>query len=323
MTLKKAVIAAGFALAMTGAAWAADPIRIAFPTWVGDGPFYLAQDKGYFADEGVDVELQIMEDSKFIFTALAAGQVDGVVPTPNTLLLNVKPDSNVVMVMAVDDSEGADGILANKSIASLADLKGKHVAYMEGSSPEFYLSYNLKQIGMSVDDVIKENMTAADAGAAFVANRVDAAVTWEPWLTRGKATDHGKVLVDTSSTPGIIIDVLAFRSDIVKTRGDDIRKIIRAYNRALEFYKEHPQEATEIMAKLTGGWLGDPAEFAGMLKTVKLYDGPQNKTFVGTRDKPGQMYKTVQAAIDFWKASDKLVWPDVKPEDVIDPSFLE
>ena len=80
---------------------------------------------------------------------------------------------------------------------------------------------------MSVDDVIKENMTAADAGAAFVANRVDAAVTWEPWLTRGKATDHGKVLVDTSSTPGVIIDVLAFRSDVVKTRGDDIRKIIR------------------------------------------------------------------------------------------------
>jgi NitT/TauT family transport system substrate-binding protein len=323
MRLKEAaLVAAGLVLAAMGSASAADPIRIAFPTWVGDGPFYLAQDKGYFADEGVDVELQIMEDSKFIFAALAAGQVDGVVPTPNTLLLNVKPDSNVVMVMAVDDSNGADGILANKSIGSLADLKGKHVAYMEGSSPEFYLSYNLKQIGMSVDDVIKENMTAADAGAAFVANRVDAAVTWEPWLTRGKATDHGKVLVDTSSTPGIIIDVLAFRSDIVKTRGDDIRKIIRAYNRALEFYKANPEEATEIMARLTGGWLGDPTEFAGMLKTVKLFDGPENKTFVGTRDNPGQMYKTVQAAIDFWRASDKLVWPDVKPEDVIDPSFL-
>jgi len=325
MKLKAGATALGLALTclVTGSAQAADPIKIAFPTWVGDGPFFLAQEKGYFAEQGVEVELQIMEDSKFIFAALAAGHVDGVVPTPNTLLLNVKPDSNVVIVMAVDDSMGADGILANKSIATLADLKGKHVAFMEGSSPEFYLSYNLQQIGMSVDDVIKENMTAADAGAAFVANRVDAAVTWEPWLTRGKATDHGKVLIDTSSTPGIIIDVLAFRSEIVETRGDDIRKIIRAYNQAMEFYKSNPEEATEIMARLTGGWLADPAEFSGMLTTVKLFDGPENKTFVGTREAPGRMYQTVQAAIDFWRASDKLVWPDVKPEDVIDPSFLQ
>ena len=77
------------------------------------------------------------------------------------------------------------------------------------------------------------------------------------------------------------------------------------------------------MARLTGGWLADPSEFAGMLKTVKLFDGPENKQFVGTRENPGPMYKTVQAAIDFWRASDKLVWSDVKPEDVIDPSFLQ
>jgi NitT/TauT family transport system substrate-binding protein len=324
--MKATTLAIGFAVALSmsaGTAQAADPIRIAFPTWVGDGPFYLAQEKGYFKEEGVDVELQIMEDSKFIFAALAAGHVDGVVPTPNTLLLNVKPDSNVVMVMAVDDSRGADGILVNKNIASLADLKGKHVAFMEGSSPEFYLSYNLQQIGMSVNDVIKENMTAADAGAAFVANRVDAAVTWEPWLTRGKATPHGKLLIDTTATPGIIIDVLAFRKETIETRGDDIRKIIRAYNKAMEFYKSNPKEATEIMARLTGGWLSDPKEFEGMLSKVKLFDGTENKTFVGAGENPGPMYKTVQAAIDFWRMHDKLVWPNVRPQDVIDPSFLQ
>src|SRR3954452_12832000 len=99
MKLRTLALAACLIVGIAGAAEAADPIKIAFPTWVGDGPFYLAQDKGYFKDEGVDVELQIMEDSKFIFAALAAGKVDGVVPTPNTLLLNVKPDSNVIIVM--------------------------------------------------------------------------------------------------------------------------------------------------------------------------------------------------------------------------------
>ena len=45
-------------------------------------------------------------------------------------------------------------------------------------------------------------MTAADAGAAFVAERVDAAVTWEPWLTRGRQAPHGHLLIDSSKHPG-------------------------------------------------------------------------------------------------------------------------
>ena len=66
----------------------------------------------------------------------------------------------------------------------IADLKGKNVAVNEGSVSEFYLNVLLGKAGLKESDLNTVNMTASDAGGAFVAKRVDAAVTWEPWLTR-------------------------------------------------------------------------------------------------------------------------------------------
>ena len=50
----------------------------------------------------------------------------------------------------------------------------------------------LGKAGLKESDLNTVNMTAADADSAFVAKRVDAAVTWEPWLTKGKFTDFGQ-----------------------------------------------------------------------------------------------------------------------------------
>ena len=106
-------------------------------------------------------------------------------------------------------------------------------------------------------------MTAADAGSAFVAKRVDAAVTWEPWLARGKATDFGHLLVDSSTTPGLITDVLIVKTDWANAHKKDVEAIVRAWNEAVAYYREHPDELINIMAKGVGGWLKDPKEFEG------------------------------------------------------------
>ena len=109
--------------------------------------------------------------------------------------------------MAIDDSNGGDGIVANKDIESIADLKGKKVAVNEGSVSEFYLNVLLQ--GRPEGNRPEHGQhDRGDAGSAFVAKQVDAAVTWEPWLTSGKATDFGHLLVDSSTTPGLITDVI-------------------------------------------------------------------------------------------------------------------
>lgn len=186
------------------------PLKIGYPVWVGYGPLFLAEKKGFLKELGTPVEFVLMEDTKPRYVALAAKRIDGLMTTIDTVVQRVKPDFQMAAILAMDDSKGGDGIVARKEIATIKDLKGKRVAFSEGSVSHFFLAFLLKQNGMSLKDIVVVNMTAGDAGAAFVAGKVDAAVTWEPWLTKGKQAPHGKVLVDSSATPNLIVDVLVF-----------------------------------------------------------------------------------------------------------------
>lgn len=304
---------------MPAVAPAQQVLRIGYPIWVGYGPLFLADKKGFLKDAGVTVEFIKMEDTKTRYVALAAGQIDGLMTTIDTMVLRVKPDFQIAAVMAFDDSKGGDGLVARKEIKTVKDLKGKQVAYGEGSVSQFFLGYLLQQNGMSFNDVVTVNMTADDAGAAFAAGKVDAAVTWEPWLTKGKQAPHGQLLVDSSQTPGLIVDVLVFPKKVLTTRGAAIYKVVNAFHQGVEYVKVHPDESNVIMADAVGGWLKDPKEFAATLTGIRYYDAAMNKAFFAPG---GGAYKTGQFAIDFWAKQGKVQVEGLKASDILNPGFI-
>ena len=312
--------AAIFAMSAPGKA-SAESFKVAFSTWVGYGPLYVAQDKGYFKDEGVDVELVKMEDPKLRFTALLAGRIDMLATTVDTMVLYLKTPDAINFICPLDDSNGGDGIVANKDIKTIADLKGKKVAFNEGSVSHFYLTVLMDEAGISQKDIEAVNMTAGDSGSAFVSKNVDAAVTWEPWLSRGKATDHGHLLADSSTRPGLITDILVATKEAIAKDSDKIGGVVRAWARAVDFWKANPEEANVIMAKGVGGWLKDPKVFADVLTGIKYYDTQMIRDFFGTPAKPGQLYKTTKQSLDIWGRHGK-VQVETTPDKIINHSFL-
>ena len=60
------------------------------------------------------------------------------------------------------------------------------------------------------------------------------------------------------------------------------------------------EDAVATMAARMGGWLEDPAVFAETLKGVRFYDAGSNREYFGTPEHPGQVYQTMQHAIDVW-----------------------
>lgn len=299
----------------------AETIKIAHSTWVGYGPLYIARDKGIFKKNGVDVELVLMEDPKERFPTLMADKIQMIASTVDTALLYLKKPNDFQYVVAIDDSNGGDGIVANKDIKTIADLKGKKVAVNEGSVSQFYLNVLLQKAGLKESDLQTVNMTAGDAGGAFVAKRVDAAVTWEPWLSKGKATEHGHLLVDSSTTPGLITDVIIVKTSWVKTHPKDVAAIVKSWNEAVAYYRANPDESIGIMAKGVGGWLKDPKDFKETLPGIKFYGEADNKAFFGTKAKPGPLSTTVQDAIDIWSSHGKLQ-VKVTPADLINYSYV-
>jgi NitT/TauT family transport system substrate-binding protein len=149
---------------------------------------------------------------------------------------------------------------------------------------------------------------------------VDAAVTWEPWLTQGRRSEHGHLLADSAGTPGLIVDCLLAKPEVLDARLPEFRALTRAWDTAVHYVVAHPDEANQIMARNVGGWLENPAVFAETLEGVRFYDAARNREFFGTPDRPGQIYQTSQYAIDFWRSRGVLN-ADIKPTDVIRPDL--
>jgi NitT/TauT family transport system substrate-binding protein len=316
------VLLVGGVIGAAGVA-AAEPLKIRYSIWVGYGPLFIAKEKGYFKEENVDVDLVNIEDPKEGFFALAAGRLDGVVSTIDTMVLYLKTGKEYQYVLALDDSAGGDGIVARKEIKSVKDLKGKKVAVNEGSVSQFFLNVILKDSGMSQKDIEVVNMKQGDAGAAFVAEKVEAAVTWEPWLTKSKNAPHGHILIDSSKTPGLISDVLIFPRETIAKRGKEIQGVVNAWNKAVAYYEKNKQESLEIMSKGLGDWLKDPKVFAETLDGVKFYNHEGNVKFFGTAQKPGDINKVVQNALDVWSSFGKLQAKGVTAKDLVNHSFVK
>ena len=315
-----AALSAAAGLSMMASA-EAGTIRLGMTTWVGYGPLFLARDKGFFKELGLDVELRIIEDASLYMAAIAAGELDGNASTIDEIMKYRSPDFCFKAVLALDDSHGGDGVLVHDGVNSLKDLKGQQVGMNEGSVSQFWFNILLTREGMTEKDLQITNMTADDAAAAFIAGQIPAAVTWEPHLSLVRTKKQGKVLIDSSQTPGLIVDVVALTCDLIQKNPKDVEALNKGFYKAVEFIKTNPDEAYAIMAKGVGGYLEKPADFAEAAKGVRFYDKPRNAEFFGTPEK-GEAKDLMDLGNKIWGGFQKMKMT-INYGDLIDTSFLD
>lgn len=308
--------------AATGHAAHAELLRLRYSTWVGYGPLFVALEKGLFAQEGVEVELIRLDEHAAAFAALSSGQVDAVLGTPSDAAAFSRPgEEPLACVLVLDVDVGGTGILAAQDIHSLADLEGRSVASLQGSTSQFYLNVLLAEVGLTESDLEMVDLTAEDAVTAFLLQEVDAAVTWEPWLSQGKAAEHGHVLTDTSEQPGLIIDCLLTTMSTFERRRADFHGLARSWFAALDHIKDHPDEGRAIMAQTIGGGLDEDA-FDKTLEGLRFYDRAANRAFFGTTDEPGPIYQVAQQAIDVYSKLGVLTF-QLSPADLVIHGILD
>ncbi len=321
VSLNKTLCAAALAVGMVGAA-EAGTLSIGHTTWVGYGTLYLARDLGYFKEQGLDVQLSTMEEASMYMAAQASGQLSGSASTIDEILKYRSKDFCFKAVAALDESHGGDGLLVGKDVTSLKELTGKAVAVNEGSVSQFWLSYLLKRNGMSMNDLDVQNMTADDAATAFIAGRVPAAVTWEPHLSLVRQKGQGKVLIDSSATPGVIVDVVALTCDVIDKQPNDVKALVKGLYKAVQYTHDHPDEAYKIMAKGVGGYLADPKELADAAKGVRFYDQAMSEALLGSANKPGDIAGIIRLADETWSSLQNKTL-DVSYGDLVDTRFVK
>jgi NitT/TauT family transport system substrate-binding protein len=245
----------------------AGTFRMGTEPWLGYGPWWIAVNKDYFKANGTDAKVTSFDTDDQINAALVSGQIDGANIATHTALRLASLGTPITIVLLLDQSNAADAILAGPNINSIKDLKGRKVAYEEGTTSDILLRYALSQNGMTINDIVKVPTPAAQAGIAAVAGKVDVAVTYEPYLTAALEAGKGYHLIyKASEKPGIIGDVFTVRTDYLKAHPGQVDALIKAWGQSVDYLRSNTADGQAIIEKAVGA---DP----GSLKTA--FDGVQ------------------------------------------------
>lgn len=215
---------------------AAEPLKIRYSIWVGYGPLFLARDKGYFKAENVDVELINMDDPKEGFFSMAAGRLDGVVSTVDTMVLYLKTGKEFQYVLALDDSAGGDAIVARKEIKAVKDLKGKKVGIWPGSTQEVFIMERLRMEGLTIKDITPVRVPFGEMPAMLARGDIDAYVGAEPAPALSITSGVGQLVEYPYGTAmGGLNMIFGTHEDTVAKNPDLVRTMLKIQRQATEF----------------------------------------------------------------------------------------
>lgn len=206
-----------------------------------------------FEKNGVNVEMKWFDGYVQSMETFAAGKIDGNSQTLNdTISFLPGENGGEVVVLVNDNSSGNDQIIADSSIKTVSDLKGKTVAVEEGVVDDYLLSLALRDAGMNRNDVIIKGMPTDQAATAFAAGQVDAVGAFPPYTGTAMQRPGARVIATSKEFPGAIPDLLTVSGDLIKERPDDVQKIVDTWWDVREFMVKNPKKAEAIMAKRAG-----------------------------------------------------------------------
>jgi NitT/TauT family transport system substrate-binding protein len=294
-------------------------IKVAYNVWVGSAGVYVADASDYFEEEGVDVELVQFASPTEAAQAVLAGQVDAAVTTLDTLVMlkgKESADNPLQMVHAIDVSNGADGIVASEDIQEIADLKGKKVAVTIGAVNHFLLSYALQAEGLSDADVELVNMAPELTGSTFMTGQVDAAVTWEPFLTEAQS-NGGTLLYSTADAPGVVVDVLMTSKTFAEGNADALKGMVAAIDRGVEDFKAEKDGTDDIVAGAIGS---KPEEVRDIAFGLELFTSLEAKRLMV--DDIAALEATLAEMSDFF-LEQELIENGIDPKTVVNPFLFQ
>ncbi len=217
-----------------GAQNAEPDLKIALLPVLNTLPFYVAQAEGFFADEGVTVEIVPFDSARDQQVAVTAGEVDGL----NTdmvvaaLLNNAVP---VVIVRADPPAVPFFSIVAGRDtgIETIEDLKGVEIAISGNSIIEYLTTELLRGAGFSDDEIRYVEVPQIPVRLELLAQgQVKAATLPEP-LTTLAVRLQGATLIADDSAAAFVPTVIAFRQAVLDEKPEAVSAFLRAYERAV------------------------------------------------------------------------------------------
>jgi NitT/TauT family transport system substrate-binding protein len=221
----------------------------AFPTYY---PGIIMEVKGLLKARGYDLKLVPFgvdgsepptEEQRW--ANLKSGEWDVLATTLDGFARQSDPSIGAITAV-IDESAGADKLVAKPEIATINDLKGKKIAYSQGSVGEYFLYYALSLAGLGPQDVTLVPQNAGpDAVKTYTDGQADALSAWEPDVLT--AQQQGAKEVIASDKLRAILDVLITSRPALTNKAEAIQAFHDAWFEALKIMVDTPDQAEQAL----------------------------------------------------------------------------
>jgi NitT/TauT family transport system substrate-binding protein len=296
-------------------------VRTAYAPFIGGLGLYLMKKEGIDKKNGIDLQIGAYGATSTLMSVMT-GDVDIAFATLQSYMTSInalveegsKVSSLPKIVYLHNESRGADGIVSKLDIKTIADLKGKRVSAQFGTVTHYMLAKALQKGGLSIEDVQMIDMGPGKGGSAFIAGNLDAATTFEPYLSKAKIKG-GNILITTKDMPRTILDVIVVSAKVAKERPEWLAKTLKAIDESTVFCSSNLNKAADETKDV---FESSNDEVKSMYKTVYLYTAADNKAAMADG---GWLYSTMKDAKDFY-VSIKAMSPSIDFSQLVDKEFL-
>ena len=234
------IILAGAAGPSPGLAGAAG-LRVLHMPYLGFAPIFVAEEEGYFAEEGLEIEFVRMNRSSQAIPLLIKGELDVVAGTNSFSLFNAMDQGARIRVVGGRGYVAAGGcvgtaIMVNSCLdlspenLTADNLRGLKSAVNPMSSNAFFFERFLKKYGLSMEDLEITDVSNSLKPEAFRNRAIDLAHASEPWVTRIRRSGSSAVLASAGDLiPGYQKGLIIFGPNLLDEKPDLGTKFMRAY----------------------------------------------------------------------------------------------
>ncbi len=228
------------------------PLRIGVLPITDVVPFYVAEQQGHFAKQGIKVEFVPAASAAERDQMMAAEQIDGQVSDlVATVLFNAKsPKLKIVRIArAAFPNAPQFWLLVPKdsAIKSVQDLKGKEIAVSQNTVIEYITQRMLEREGLAPGDIKTTNVPAVPTRLQLVQqNQVAAATLPDPFASLA-LLGGARIIVDDTKYPEYSLSVITFRTDVLTKRAGDVKKFLAAYDQAIADIRATPDKFRNIL----------------------------------------------------------------------------
>ena len=230
-----------------------------------DLPAFIAQEKGYFTEEGLEVDLKRFDSSKLATDALYSGEIDASAGSSTVSLLAAEStQSNKAKIYALgftgNSEETTLGAFVSKQdsdITEARDLEGKKVAIFPGGTAKILLTRYLDNENVDTSSIEWVEQVPSLWVASLQNGAVDSVFAYESALTIFKQDTETPVNVFSYGALESEIDPLylggsTVSTDFMDNDPESAKAYIKAFYRGIDFIENNEAEAREILAKFTG-----------------------------------------------------------------------